>query len=84
MEFEVEVQGGKVEPVSVGRAAHNLSHEAAGMLVKVLSKTTGRKSLGIPESSTGIGKTKCVMPGEEAPDPFLPVTDKALGYGKKP
>lgn len=83
MEFEIEVQGGRVEPVSVGREAAAVSRDVAGMLVKALSKTTGRKSLGIPESSCGIGKTKCVMPGEEAPDPFLPVTEKALRYGRK-
>lgn len=81
MEFEVEVQGGKVDQVLVGRAAGNYSHDVRERLTKVLQKASGRKSLCIPESGLTLGKTKCVDPGQEAPDPFLPVTAKSLGYG---
>jgi hypothetical protein len=48
----------------------------------VLRKASGRKSLGIPESGLTLGRTKCVDPGQTAPDPFLPVSEKSLGYGK--
>lgn len=77
MEFEVEVNGGKVEPVSTSRAAADLSREVAGKLVKVLQKTTGRKSLGICQSGCGIDKSMYAVEGE---DPFLPVTEENLKY----
>ncbi len=83
MEFEVEVLGGQVPPVAVMREAGNIARATAGLLIRPLIKATGRASVSIPESGTSLGRTKCVMPGEVAADPFLPVTKASLKYRVK-